>query len=445
MGEHISKAPSATNDSKKVPLQHQSHSGPGQIHKPYSLERIIDGSLAESSMDTFVTILSDRRFSLAANNVTKEQLITRLQSLYGNAYVQHVIQRTQDREERQSAGMLRTAPKKGLPATSQQLSPQMLLADTRVFTSVTEAEERVARPSPEWPALTDTVRSQIQALIQGGQRAQAVQMVWRIVSPSLALQNRVTVELTTEVGVVQGQQISLGRTGYGLCIPYVRRKQNCAGLNQTAHLNNHSPDEINFILQLSTRVFHRPPNEQVAGLLTTLMHEYTHAEEQVARGFLAQEMFAPVIGNREFIYSENVPRLEYGAIFGLDEINACCAEIENAGGTGLANSYEMLNTLNYLWENYRTYYSAVRGNPSAGVVARVRRNIGNGRRMLASFLRTPPGRRILRSVRINIRDLIQQQAPRNFDVSILEPSTAAPAATPSTAPGAPPPFVPSPF
>ena len=114
---------------------------------------------------------------------------------------------------------------------------------------------------------------------------------------------------------------------------------------------------------------------------------------------------------------------------GLDEINACCAEIENAVRTGLADSYEIVNTINYLWDNYRSYYSAVRGSPSLGVVIRVRRNIGNGRRMLARFLRTPPGQLILQTVGLTLREFVLQQAPRNLDESMLRPPATTPAST----------------
>ncbi len=430
MGEHVTKTPNATNAHKKIHNQNQPHSEISQIHGSNSFEGIFDSNLVDSSIDSYVALLGDKRFSISANDVIKTQLITKLQSLYGNGYVQRVIQRAQDRKEGQCAAIRGNEPSKNIPVVRQQPANHLLLKEEMVFTSVAEAEERAAQPSPEWPTLTDSDRRRIQGLIQGGQRAQALEMAWRIVSVSLALRDRVAIELTTEVGVVEGQRISIGRTGQGMCLPYVRRKSNCVGLDQAAHLRNHTPGEINFILQLSNRVFHRPPEEQVAGLLTTLMHEYTHAEEQVARGFLEQETFAPVIGNREFIYSENVPELELSAIMGLDEVNACCAEIENAIGTGLANSYEMLHTLNYLWDNYRSYYRAVRGSPSAGVVIRVRRNIGNGRRMLARFLRTPSGQLILRRVGISLRDFILQQAPRNLDENMLRPPTTAPAATP---------------
>jgi hypothetical protein len=344
--------------------------------------------------------------------------------------VQRVIQRTQDRQEAQCRSATRNNPGQNIPVIGQQLVSHLLPQKEMVFTSVPEAEQRTAQPGPEWPALTDTARRQIQELSEGGQREQALQMAWEMISPSLTLRNRVAVELTTDVGYVEGQRISIGRTGLGMCIPYVRRKSNCVGLDQTAHLRSHTPDEINFILQIGNRVFHRPPEEQVASLLTTIMHEYSHAEEQVARGFLAQETFNPAIGNREFLYSENVPESELSAVMGLDEINACCDEIENAARTGLANSYEMRNVLNYLWDNYSTYYGAVRGSPNAGVVMRVRRNIGNGRRLLAGFLRTPPGQRMLQTVRVSLRDFILQQAPRDLDESMLRPPATAPTVTP---------------
>ncbi len=280
--------------------------------------------------------------------------------------------------------------------TAHRLSRAAVLArDLTEPTSQAAEVEAVARagtPSPgTWPTLTSDQRAQLQTLVQSADRARAPEAMWEMLRGALPLGSAVEVECTTSLGQVDGRAIAVGGGGAtALALPYVPRKAECAAAAAEAHWQLHSADEIRAIIQVNPSVLHGDAAEVVAKLHTTLLHEYRHVEQTRARGLYAGLTFV-VVGQREFLSEQEVPQPQRGRIAALDEIDATCAEIENAERTGLATSYELRTTVCYLWDQYLDYFRSVGGQPDSAVAARVYAAIQQGRQWFRQYLESPAG------------------------------------------------------
>ncbi|MGC8874173.1 MAG: hypothetical protein ACP5SI_06965 [Chloroflexia bacterium] len=255
-----------------------------------------------------------------------------------------------------------------------------------------EAVARARTPSTgSWPALSPEQRAEIRALVQSADRASAPTSMWQMLRSDLPLGNVVEVQCTTSLGQVGGRTIAVGGGGAtALALPYVARKPECATAASAVHWQLHSADEIRAIIQVSPSVLHGEAEEVVAKLHSTLMHEYRHAEQARARGLFAGLAFV-VVDQREFLSEQGVPQPQRGRIEALDEIDATCAEIENAERTGLASSYEMRATVCYLWDKYLDYFRSIGGQPNSAVASRVYSAIQCGRRWFRQYLESPKG------------------------------------------------------
>ncbi len=350
--------------------------------------------------------LVDRRLVYPANRVPWAQRVLTMQQRLGNTAVRAVLV--------EAPGRVRP-----VPLIQQRVAAGAVardLAEPTTEAAIAEAGRQAGAPSGPWPALAAAQRQEIRGLIQAHQEPQALQRMWQVLRPGLPLGGRVTVELTAQLGTVGGQLVSPSSSASAIALPYVARGPECAGVAPEQHWQRHTGAEVRAIVQVNPSVLDGDPDECVSRLHSTLMHEYTHVEQQVSRGFFEGLTFV-VVGEREFLSEQAIPQAQRGLLAALDEIGATCAEIENAQRTGLAASYDIRTTVCYLWDQYEDYFSAVGGNPDRGIAARVHGSIQAGRQMLQAYLESPAGAWIP----AQSRAVVLQGCPLGYDASKIEP------------------------
>ncbi|GEM_PF-3441791 len=267
-----------------------------------------------------------------------------------------------------------------------------------------------------WPTLTAEQRQTILTLLHSAGRLQAPQVLWGFLRSALPLGSVIQVECTTSLGKVDGQQVAYGGANGALTLTYVLRRAACAAAAPQTHWQLHHAGEIRAIIQINPSVLRGNPDEVVARLHTTLMHEYRHVEQQRARGFRSGLTFV-VVGAREFLSERGIPQQERRRIAALDEIDATCAEIENAERTGLASSFELRSTVCYLWNQYEAYYGAVAGHPDPPVASRVYSAIQRGRHWLQQYMASPKGAWIA----VSARAALLAACPLGYEATKIEP------------------------
>jgi len=418
---------------------------------------IFEGLLQDPAMELPVerraAILGDPRFSHPANGTRKALSMIQMQRDYGNAYVQRMLQRTEAGTQDSPNGRQTdtSLPSQAVPsrqptsatiiarsadvATDEELEELMeeaapgemnleeIIEATGETTTVEEAEFGAGTPSEEWPELTPTQRTDIRDLISAGRRQQAVDLMWgwltlpekaRVIPPP---------QVTGELGVVDGASVATsGALESGVCIPYVLATSACAGCPESEHWQRHNRDELRAVIQVHHRVFARSAAEAVGQLLSTLMHEYTHVEQMVDEGLhegVALSAHPPgsraAVGEKEYLTfaAEVVPPAERRVLEGLQEIDTTCSEIENAERTGLTG-LGLQGTVNYLWTNYRRYYSNVEENqPDIDVEGRAYRNLVRGRQLFTAYLAQTT------VYNADQRQFLLDRCPENYDASLM--------------------------
>jgi hypothetical protein len=254
-----------------------------------------------------------------------------------------------------------------------------------------------------------------------------VRAVWDALRGGLPEAGRMEVQMGEPMGQWGGVAIAPAASDFGVTLIYVPRRPECAGLAPAAHLQLHGAADLRFLVQINASLFAIDPEEAVSRLQTTLMHEYVHVEQQVARGIEANFALR-AIGDREFITQTGATTAASRELEALDEIEAPCAEIENAERTGLALSYDLRTAINLAWSNYRTYFGLVNGQPDRAVATRVYQGIQRGRRLFAAYLRSSRAAWMQGGQR-----LIYSNTPSGYDEQLLLPFLNQPAA-PATAP-----------
>jgi hypothetical protein len=138
------------------------------------------------------------------------------------------------------------------------------------------------------------------------------------------------------------------------------------------------PQDVRVFIRISTQVFsaHRLPagaDDAVRLLHTTLLHERVHASQFQSRGIAG---LGPPNGDwREFTVGSPTE-------LPVDEVQACCAEIENSQVTGMSGMDDMSGLLGYLLVNFRNYVDACRSGqtPDVSLANRALRAWLTGRR-----------------------------------------------------------------
>ncbi|MGB2798547.1 MAG: hypothetical protein WBC82_01655 [Dehalococcoidia bacterium] len=171
-----------------------------------------------------------------------------------------------------------------------------------------------------------------------------------------------------------------------------------------------------------TQELRHEPEEAVVQLLSTLMHEYTHVEQMVDEGLhegVALSAHPPgtraAVGEREYLTfaADVVPPAKRRVMEGLQEIDATCSEIENAERTGLTG-LGLQGVVNYLWTNYRRYYSNVEDNqPDIDIENRAYSNLVRGRQLFSAYLAQTT------MYNASQRQFLLDRCPENYDPSLI--------------------------
>ena len=275
------------------------------------------------------------------------------------------------------------------------------------------AEARARGTRHTWLPLPAGLRTRLEGMVADpSQRPAVLQEMWSAIRGGLTHRNRVTVELTQSLGVVNGQRVARVGMGQGVTLAYVNATPGCAAVRDDAHLSAHralhqtgAAAQIRAIIQVNPNIFHTAASEAVSNLYSLLMHEYLHVEQSIARGVHQGVRFV-VAGSREFLSEEELPTAERQAVEGLDEIEALCAEIENATSTGLDVSFSMRNTIDYLWSAYENYHDALsdpRTQIDRQIARRVYQDLWDGTQALLAYLRSPAAQWLTPSLRNDAR------------------------------------------
>lgn len=354
-------------------------------------------------------ILTDLRLAQPANLVRRAEEVRALQRQVGNATVQRMLRQ------------IEALPDRGRPTIHHRLPADKVARD--LATAITQAETRAGGPGGVWELSPDD-RERILGLLQSRDRRvkrRAVAAIWTVLRTRLRLADRIRGQLTANLGVVDGERIGPA-SGSAMTLVYVPVTPSCAALRRRyeeepvadrrdpaalrrhQQIHSHGPAaEMRFIIQVNPAIVGGDPNEALARLHSTLMHEYTHVEQTVDRGVHEGTTFKAV-GRREFLCEMQVTaaRPRVMLLEALDEIEATCSEIENAEHTGLADSFAMDHVLTYLWRHYESYHDRVRPRPGhraalTNIARRVHRNILAGRAMLRTHLSRGRGRQTVRA------------------------------------------------
>ena len=93
MSETIAKTSTQSHDAAKTP-EKKNHPAPVSVSlngEPILLEGLLGSSFGDLATDRHAALLGDPRFSHSANAVQRAQIVTGLQSSYGNAYVERLL------------------------------------------------------------------------------------------------------------------------------------------------------------------------------------------------------------------------------------------------------------------------------------------------------------------------------------------------------------------
>jgi len=304
----------------------------------------------------------------------------------------------------------------GPEAVPQGGSATSVTPTTTPATPVQVATTRAGAPSAAWPQPSAEQRTAILEHIRGGNGPAALTALWQALSPGLALAGRVTLERTDQPGVVEGQRIGRGTGATAMALTYVPRQPGCAGAPPDTHWQRHTADDLRALIQVDLGAIHGTPEQCLAELHSTLLHEYTHVEQQVAQG-LRQGLTFLVQGQREFVSDQEMPASQRELLSALDEIDAYSSEIEQAGRTGLGETPNIRITVCGLWDAYRSYFSRSGQQPDAAVATRAYHNIERGREMYRRYLRSPQATPL--PPRLLQFALTLYDCPRDYDPSIL--------------------------
>ena len=111
MAQHESKSPSRTQEAeevrrKKKALESVPEKLKAQIGEPNPFAAILESPMGEPSLEGHAALLGDARFSHPANVEQKARIVSQLQQNHGNAYVQRVVGRIQDKRDEEVKGLL---------------------------------------------------------------------------------------------------------------------------------------------------------------------------------------------------------------------------------------------------------------------------------------------------------------------------------------------------
>jgi hypothetical protein len=321
--------------------------------------------------------------------------VLRLQRRYGNRHVQRVMEILR----KEKVPEQRDTVQRPVPGVSTAIQDGDQRPGPVARQLVPAAETRARTITHSWAPLAPALRTRLEGMASDrSQRATVLQEMWDAIRGGLRYADRVTVELTSSLGVVGGQQVARVGMGQGVTLAYVTATPECVDLRDDTRLSEHQAHhqtgpaaEIRAIIQVNPNIFHTAPNEAVSNLHSLLRHEYIHVEQSIARGVHQGTRFV-VAGPREFLSEQGLPSAERQAVEGLDEIETLCAEIENAASTGLNVSFSMRNTIDYLWSAYESYHDALTSPPTQidrPIARRVYRNLQDGTRALFAYLSSP--------------------------------------------------------
>jgi hypothetical protein len=348
--------------------------------------------------------------------------VLRLQRRYGNRHVQRVMEILREQEVPEQRDTVQRPPPGDFTAIPR--GDQRPGAVARQLVPAAETRARTAQHS--WAPLDPALRTRLERMAADrSQRAAVLREMWDAIRGGLTHAGRVTVELTTSLGVVNGQQVARVGMGQGVTLAYVNATPRCAALRDDTRLSDHravhqtgAAAQIRAIIQVNPNIFHTAASEAVSNLYSLLRHEYIHVEQSIARGVHQGVRFV-VAGSREFLSEEELVPAERQAVEGLDEIEALCAEIENATSTGLDVSFSMRNTIDYLWSAYENYHDALsdpRTQIDRQIARRVLRDLRTGTRALMDYLRSPAAQWLTPSLRNDAR-----RPPQGFEGSKIVP------------------------
>lgn len=390
-----------------MPLRGQARTGK-QDRPAQPRERVAERSrLPELSAGSFPD-LAHPDLALPANTLRRGQLLQAWQHTLGNQALQRAL----------------------LGPPVQQALPPGIIARVPTTTAqgIAVQRPRTGTPGTPWATLSDTQRQEVLGHIQARSYDDAVRTMWDALRGGLALAGRVDVEVGRPMGEWGGQSIAAAQSDAGVTLVYVLHRRECVGLAPVDHRQLHDASELHFLVQINPSTLGGDAQEAVARLQTTLMHEYVHVEQQVARGI--EENFGfRLVGAREFVTQTGATAAPSRELEALDEIEAPCAEIENAERTGLARTYDLHTAVDLLWSKYRDYFSAANGQPDRDVATRVYENIRRGRRLFAAYLRSPAA-----SWMRGTQAAIYRNTPPGYNEQLLVPFLNQPAAGPAPAP-----------
>lgn len=281
-------------------------------------------------------------------------------------------------------------------------SPSASPTQNNVQFNVTEASERAAgaQGAPQWPIAANDSQ-EIDTLLPNDQQAAFARLVTACAG-HMPNQSRVVFELTANAGGVgetatlTASNSSTGTGDEGACIPFLPSGIRDAG-------------QMRAYVQINPRLIQSDVGESRARLHSTLMHEYTHAEQYFAMGIAADARFE----TRGEVDRLSLGQADADQITGLQEIEAYCLELENASVTGITSSIAVGDTLSGLVRNYSRYWQESHQNVDARIANRVGRATHTGRGHLMSFVASPEARQQAEetasgSARISANDVLLQ-------------------------------------
>ncbi len=389
--------------------------------------------------------LGDPRLAHPANSIVRREVLPVGQRSLGNDAVQRLLARGVAHggvvRPVHAATAIRVRGRlpsdtvaRGGPETEPATAGPAPAAPTAAPASAAQvATARAGAPSAAWPQPSAEQRSAILEHIRGGNGQAALTALWSALSPGLSLAGRITLESTDQPGVVDGQRVGPGGGATAMALTYVPRQPGCAGAPPDTHWQRHTANDLRALMQVNPGTIHGTPEQCLAQLYSTLMHEYTHVEQRVAQG-LFQGLTFLVAGEREFLSDEQVPAQQRELVAALDEIDAYSSEIERAGQTGLGTTASVRTVVCELWAVYQTYFSRSNRQPDPAVATRVHQSIERGRVLHRQYLRSPYATPL--PPRLQQFALTLYDCPRDYDLrtSILLPFITAGAAPAAAAP-----------
>ncbi|MBN1147935.1 MAG: hypothetical protein JXA78_11825 [Anaerolineales bacterium] len=309
-------------------------------------------------------------------SIQRQALATGIGNLQGNQHLQRVI------------------------GAARQTAPAYQVSNRAIQRSaLSEAQTRAGTPSSGWAQLSGPQLREMADLVRAAeptgadqQRQQALERLAALLG--LAIPGAMSLEVTPDLGLVQGVTSERAAAGDGMFTPYVIAAAQCPAEQATGapphppdvqarHRSLHTPADFHFAIQVNPRVFREGTLlDRIFKLHSTLMHEYTHYLQ------FQQEMSGGIHSDTIFIRRGNVEFLGLLPSVGeqvspLQEIDATCSEIENAAATRLQYSSEIRHVANYLWTNFRDLGTS---HATPDIINRVYDNIHRARGMLINYI-----------------------------------------------------------